>query len=245
MGHMPLGILGLSFFGTPNLQSFKFILASSLLHFSYQLVLLNAYKHSELLQVYPVARGLSPLIIVLVSTIFIGDYLSGYELLGVLCVSIALIGYGIKEIIVVSKESIKGFYLAASAGGLIASYSLLDGYGVRIAKNAIGFYSAVTVINGLLFCLFLFVFSKETFPRLILQGQKTFWIGGSASFVAYAIVVWACLHLPISVVYTLRETSIFFAVLLATLFLKEKLTVSKILLIGMLCIGVGLIKSDL
>ena len=59
------------------------------------------------------------------------------------------------------------------------------------------------------------------------------------------IVVWVCLHLPISVVYTLRETSIVFTVLLATLILKEKLTVSKIFLIGMLCVGVGLIKADL
>ena len=37
----------------------------------------------------------------------------------------------------------------------------------------------------------------------------------------------------------------FFAVLLATLILNEKLTVSKIFLIGMLCIGVGLVKADL
>jgi uncharacterized membrane protein len=43
----------------------------------------------------------------------------------------------------------------------------------------------------------------------------------------------------------LRETSVLFAVLLATVFLKEKLTVSKILLIGVLCIGVGLIKFSL
>ena len=93
--------------------------------------------------------------------------------------------------------------------------------------------------------VFLFVFNRTTFPRLILHGQKTFWIGGSASFIAYVVVVWACLHLPISVVYTLRETSVFFAVLLANLFLKEKLTLSKVLLIGMLCLGVLLIKSSL
>ena len=116
---------------------------------------------------------------------------------------------------------------------------------MRVAQNAIGFYSAVTIINGLIFCLFLLIFSKGMFPRLILHGQKTFWVGGSASFVAYAIVVWACLHLPISVFYTLRETSIFFAVLFATIFLKEKLSVTKILFISMLFIGVGLLKFGL
>ena len=208
------------------------------------MVLLNAYKHSELTQVYPVARGLSPLFIVLVSTLFFGDYLSGTELLGVLCISIALIGYGLK-LSFISKANLKGLCFAACAGGFIASYSLVDGYGVRVAQNAIGFYSAVTIINGLIFCIFLFIFNKQTFPSLILHGQKTFWIGGSASFIAYAIVVWACLHLPISVVFTLRETSVFFAVLLASLFLKEKLTVSKLSLIVMLCFGVGMIKVNL
>ena len=244
LGHVPLGILGLIFFGTPNSQSLIYVLVSAFLHFFYQLVLLNAYKHAELTQVYPVARGLSPLIIVLVSTVFIGDYLSRYELLGVLCISIALIGYGIK-ISLASKANLKGFYFSACAGCFIASYSLVDGFGVRIAQNAIGFYSAVAIINGLILCSFLFVFNRATFPRLILHGQNTFWIGGSASFIAYVVVVWACLHLPISVVYTLRETSVFFAVLLANLFLKEKLTLSKVLLIGMLCLGVLLIKSSL
>ncbi len=244
LGHVPLGILGLIYFGTPNMQSLIYVLTSALLHFFYQIVLLNAYKHSELTQVYPVARGLSPLIIVVVSTLFIGDYLSKNELLGVFCISIALVGYGLK-ISLISKASLKGFCFAACAGGFIASYSLVDGYGVRIAQNAIGFYSAVTIINGFIFCFFLLFFYKETFSSLILHGQKTFWIGGSASFIAYAIVVWACLHLPISVVYTLRETSVFFAILLATLFLKEKLTVSKISLIVMLCFGVALIKGSL
>ncbi|MAT87327.1 MAG: hypothetical protein CL532_02085 [Aestuariivita sp.] len=77
-----------------------------------------------------------------------------------------------------------------------------------------------------------------------MHGQIFFWIEGSASFIAYGIVVWAYLHLPISVVYTLRETSVLFAVLLATLFLKEKLTLSKTSLMGVLCLGVALIKSS-
>ena len=97
----------------------KFILAISLLHFSYQIVLLNAYKQPELSQVYPGVRGLSPLIILLVSAMFNGDYVSRYELLGVLCVSIALIAYGIR-ISLVPKASNKGFYFVASATSFIA-----------------------------------------------------------------------------------------------------------------------------
>ena len=94
------------------------------------------------------------------------------------------------------------------------------------------------------FVLFLFLFKKETFLGIRQQSQKTFWVGGSLGFSAYAIVLWACLHAPISLVYTLRETSVLFAILLAIVFLKEKITLGKTLLIGVLCLGVVLIKSS-
>ena len=107
------------------------------------------------------------------STIFIGDKLSGYDLFGVLCISIALTGYGI-EISLVSKATIKGFYFAASAGGFIAAYSLLDVYGVRIAQNAVGFYSAVTIINGLIFCLFCLFLAKKRFQISYCRDKRLF-----------------------------------------------------------------------
>ena len=244
LGHVPFGVLGLISFGVPNSDSLVYILASAFLHVFYMFFLLNAYKHAELSQVYPIARGLSPLILVLVGTMFLGEYLSKYEISGIVCVSIALILYGI-QIGFRSRTNLKGFYYAGWTGCFIASYSLVDGYGVRVAQNAIGYTSAVDIFSAALVCFFLFIFNRETFSGIREKGQKTFWIGGSLGFIAYAIVLWACLHAPIPIVYTLRETSVLFAVLLATVFLKEKLTLSKILLIGMLCIGVGLIKSSL
>ncbi|MAT87328.1 MAG: hypothetical protein CL532_02090 [Aestuariivita sp.] len=126
------------------------------MHFFCQLVLLNAYKHAELTQVYPVARGLSALIIILVSTTFLGYYPSKYELLGIIFILIAFTLYGVK-IGLTSKADLKGFYFAACAGCFIASYSLVDRYGVRIAQNAIAFYSAVTIINGVNFFFVIFV----------------------------------------------------------------------------------------
>jgi len=244
LGHVPFAILGLVSFGVPNSESLIYILASAVLHVFYMFFLLNAYKHAELSQVYPIARGLSPLILVLVGTIFLGEYLSKNEILGIVCVSTALILYGL-QIGFKFRANLKGFYYAAWTGCFIASYSVVDGYGVRVAQNAVGYTSTVDIFSAALVCLFLFIFNRKTFSGIREKGQKTFWIGGSLGFIAYAIVLWACLHAPIPIVYTLRETSVLFAVLLATVFLKEKLTLSKILLIGMLCIGVGLIKSSL
>ncbi len=244
LGHVPLGILGLIFFGVPNSESLVYILSSALLHVFYMFFLLNAYEHAELSQVYPIARGLSPLILVSAGTMFLGEHLSKYEISGIVCVSLALILYGI-QINFKSRANLKGFHYAGWTGFFIASYSVVDGYGVRVAQNAIGYTSAVDILSAAILCLYLFIFNKKTFLVICKQGKMTFWIGGPLGFIAYAIVLWACLHAPISIVYTLRETSVLFAVLLAIVFLKEKLTLSKILLIGMLFFGVMLIKSSL
>ena len=71
-----------------------------------------------------------------------------------------------------------------------------------------------------------------------------FFIGGTASYVAYGIVVWACLYLPIAVVSSLREASILFAVLLGLFFLKEKINLTKCLLILGLIFGVVILRLN-
>ena len=79
---------------------------------------------------------------------------------------------------------------------MIASYSLVDGYGARVTQNPIGFYSVMTLINGLLFYAYARWTEKDIIKKVINNGKKLFFIGGTASYMAYAIVVWACLYQP-------------------------------------------------
>ncbi len=244
LGHIPLSLLGLVIFGFPNWDSITFVLSSAVLHFFYQIFLLNAYKYGQLSQVYPVARGLSPLIIVLISSIFIGEVLTKDELIGVICISVALLAYGIK-INFESKVNMSGFFFAIITGCFIASYSLVDGHGARVAQNPIGFYSSLTLINGLFYFLYSILFYKGILKKLITEGKAIFWVGGTASYIAYAIVVWACVYLPIAIVSSLRETSILFALFLSTILLKEKLSLFKFVIIVIILIGILLMKSGL
>ena len=120
-------------------------------------------------------------------------------------------------------KSILRFYLALITGCFIASYSIVDGLGARITENAISYYSFVTLINSVIFIFFVKLYHPGTLKRVIYESKNVFFIGGSASFIAYAIVVWACLFLPIAVVSSIRETSIIFAMLLGIFCLKEKI----------------------
>ena len=90
----------------------------------------------------------------------------------------------------------------------------------------------------------LLVIMKKTnaFREVYTKGKKIFFVGGPLSYTAYAIVVWAFTHAPVPLVAALRETSIIFALLIGTLFLKEKLTLLKITSIFVIFAGVYLLK---
>ncbi|MFQ3184676.1 MAG: hypothetical protein ACI9RO_002326 [Alteromonas macleodii] len=64
---MPLAIIGLIFVPMPDLACWPYLLGSLAFHFGYQVCLLNSYRIGNLTQVYPVARGIAPLIVAIVS----------------------------------------------------------------------------------------------------------------------------------------------------------------------------------
>ena len=72
---------------------------------------------------------------------------------------------------------------------------------------------------------------RQIIKKIFVREKVSFFVGGTASYAAYCIVVWACLYLPIAVVSSVREISILFAVFLGLLFLKERLDFFKISLI--------------
>ena len=107
--------------------------------------------------------------------LFLNENISLQEILGILLISISLIIYGTKQYF--GKETdFKGFYLAVITGCLIASYSLVDGYGARVTQNPIGFYSVMTLINGLLFYAYARWTEKDIITKVINNGKKLFFL---------------------------------------------------------------------
>ncbi|MDA0764386.1 MAG: EamA family transporter [Proteobacteria bacterium] len=241
LGHFPLAVIGIIIFGFPDLNGLNYILISAFLHFFYQIFLLNAYKYGELSEVYPIARGASPLIITSVSICFLKDNISFFEILGIIIISFSILIYGLKQYLD-NKSNIRGFYLALITGCFIASYSLVDGFGARVTQNPISYYSVVTLVNGIIFTIFIKFYHPGILRRVAHEGKKSFFIGGAASYTAYAIVVWACLFLPIAVVSSIRETSIIFALLLGIYCLKEKFNLIKFILIAGSFFGIVLMR---
>ncbi len=227
LGHVPIAIAILPFVPSPATASWPYLIVGIGLHVGYQLFLLYSYRVGDLTQVYPIARGSAPLLVAGVSVLFLGVQLSSLEILAIL-----LIGAGIMSMSLVrqadGQRNLKAASLALCTGFFIAGYSLIDGLGARLSGSALGFYGWLTLGNAIVFSLIMMARKSQVLMDVPVRAKSVFIVGGSASFVAYALVIWAFTQAPIALVTALREISIVFALLIGVFFLKEKLDLAKV-----------------
>ena len=240
-GHVPMAILVMLFLPSPTLESIPYIILSAIIHQGYQYYLISAYKIGDLTRVYPIARGTGPIVATLISITFLGLLISKFQIL-----SIFLICFGIIILGLFSKNSLKNnktVVYSLATGFFIGSYSLADGYGARISLSPLSFLGWSFILNAMIFPFVLKSMNySNVFSRVMKEAKFIFWIGGTISYIVYGLIVWCCTQAPIPLVGALRETGIIFALLIGSLFLKEKLTLVKIISIFLIFIGVILLK---
>ena len=241
VGHLPIALMGVAFVGLPPYEALPYIILSGFLHTGYQVFLMNAYRFGALSNIYPIARGLSPLLLALVTMGFAHDELSRLELLGIGLVAGALIIFGLAQYRF-NKDGPLGVILAIITGCFIASYSLTDALGTRVTGSAFAFYGAMSFVNVLLFTGYYLCFHRDALKRLPREGMKMMVVGGGASYLAYVMVLWACLTLPVAVVSSLRETSVLIVMIFGVVFLKEELTRPKLLACVAVVCGIALMR---
>ena len=242
--HLVSGVIGMvavPFLPIPHPESWPYIFASVVLHLGYQLFLVKAYIYGDLGQVYPIARGISPLLLVFVSLFWIGEELSTKMIF-----AIGLITIGILSLMFRGKiffiHSLRPVFYALATGSFIAAYTLADGLGVRFSGNAVSYVLWLMTIE----CWPLFAITvfrrKQALMSSLQQNWKFAVPGGILSVSAYGIVVWAMQHSPIPVVSALRESSVVIAALMSIWILKEKTSAKHLIAITMVAAGVILTR---
>ncbi|PVA07824.1 DMT family transporter [Thalassorhabdomicrobium marinisediminis] len=228
IGHLPYAALGLFLAPAPDPAAYPYLLGSLVFHFGYQIFLINAYRLGDLTQVYPVARGIAPLIVAVVSVTLLNVVLGWPEVLAVVLIGTGLLSLGLVRGSGGARNP-KAALVAAITGCFIAGYSLVDGLGARAAGTAVGFYSWAAIGNAVVFAVFLRLRKPGTLRRLFTpEGRFVLTVGGLASYIAYVLVVWGFTQAPIALVTALRETSIVFALFIGVVFMKERLDVFKL-----------------
>ena len=239
-GHVPLAIVAIIFLPAPSLDSIPYIIASAFIHQGYQWYLLTSYKIGDFTKVYPIARGFGPFVTTAISILFLGVIINSS-----IFFSIFLICFGIMFLGIFDNHNfnnIKIIQYSLFTGFFIGLYSIVDGYCARISLSSVTYMSWSFILNAMLFPFVLnFKNQENVFKNLIKKGQQIFWVGGTLSYIIYIVVVWGFTQAPIPMVGALRETSILFSIIIGFFFLKEKISMIKIISIILIVIGtVGL-----
>ncbi|HYE27517.1 MAG TPA: EamA family transporter [Allosphingosinicella sp.] len=214
-----IALLLLPWFGLPPRAAWPWVLAGSALHSGYKLALIRAYGHGDLSQVYPLARGTAPLLVAVAGAFLLGERMDEARAAAVLAIAAGIM-------LMAGKGGLTraGLFWALATASFTAAYTLADGVGARIAGSASAFTLTMFVLDGLIMLTYGLALRGPAAVAALLPAWRPGVAAGAMSLGAYWIAIWAFTQAPLAMVAALRETSVLFALLIAAVVLKERLT---------------------
>jgi drug/metabolite transporter (DMT)-like permease len=218
----------------PRAASWPYLLASVAIHVFYNLLLMQCYRLGEFGQVYPLARGTSPLVVTILAAVFVHEHLAWPQIAGVLVVSA-----GLATLVLAGRRPSRAAFLAAVGTGLtIAAYTTVDGVGVRASGSPLGYIGWLMILESLCVPMFAVVRRREVLlkqpKRILLAGLAA----GALSVLAYGLVLWAQTRGALAPIAALRETSVIFGAIIATLIFREPFGRTRILATILVAAGI-------
>ena len=207
----------------------------------YSSILVQTYRIGDLSQVYPLARGTAPAAVVLLSLWLLGDTLPWNKLAGVVAISLGIVSLAWHRDLL-SHGRWKPVALAVTNGVVIASYTLMDGRGVRLSHSPIAYGGWLFLCFGLPWIPALLLYPPARRRRWEPHWAWLMVAGGGLCCAAYLFVVWALSFQSAAPVSALRETSVIFAALLGSLLLKEPFGLRRVIASAVVAAGVLLIS---
>jgi len=230
--------------------AWKYLIASVLIHAAYYYFLLKAYSFGDLSHTYPIARGLGPLLVALVSGRVIGEQLRVQDILGVVLLSGGLVALAMPLRAAVPRPGSRhglATLFAVLTGLTIAAYIIADGWGVRAAgptmPHRISYIAWLCILEG----PWLLVLAFYLRPQSVMSHLRKSWhkgvIGGLIANTGYGIAIYALVLGPMAHVAALRETSVLFGALIGTLLLGEPFGLRRVVAAAVIVVGLLLMNG--
>ncbi len=205
----------------PSSASWPFLGVSATVHVAYNLLLMRSYRLGDFGQVYPVARGTSPLLVAIGATVFAGEQLPAVRLAGVLVVSL-----GLATLVfaggVPTRAARPAIAAAILTGMAIATYTTLDGLGVRRADTAAGYAGWLFLLQGPVLPLMALAVRRARLWEQVRPHLGAGLAGGVLSLAAYGLVLWAQTRGALAPISALRETSVIIGAVIGAVVFHER-----------------------
>ena len=214
--------------GITHPAAYAWCAGSGFIHFLYWIFLTNAYREGDLSRVYPIMRS-SPALVLVAAVLFLGEQVSVQGVAGILLVAAGVYIINMKQLSsdellapvksIAHDRSTQFAFLTLIA---VACYSVVD-------------KMAVDTIHPILFAFFHLFFGMCYYTPYIVftknaamikkewnSGPIRIIMSGIIGITGYALILIAFTIDRVSYIVGLRQTSIVFAVLMGSQFLKEK-----------------------
>jgi len=233
-----------------DLAAWACVAASGAIHVLYFVVLLRGYRKADLTVVYPLARGSGPLLSSLVAIGLFGEQLTVWGIAGLAAVVLGVFliagGPGIWRNPLGPEQRARvhlGLMYGLLTGLCVASYTLVDGYGVKVLLLSPILMIYLTACVQALLLLPPVLRDRGLALQHWRRQWKTALLVGALSPLSYVLVLYALQLAPLSHVAPAREVSMLFAALLGGHLLGEGDRLARLL--GASSIGLGVVALSL
>ncbi len=236
-------------FPLPGEQLIPLLFYSYLLHIAYEWFQAAAFSRGSFTLVYPIARGVGPVITALLALLVFSETLVISQWLGLLLLSgaifsLAFINLGETQLDVEAKRGLLiSVLLAIGAGIFVALYTTIDALGIRTAIDPFTFLAWFFFLGGFGFPIIAYsrwlkMTNKPEVQPLVVRGI----FGALIAFFSFGTLMLATRIGKVSEAAALRETSIIFATGIGVLFFHEKVDLKRMFAILLIAVGAILIE---
>ncbi|WP_346836428.1 DMT family transporter [Microbulbifer sp. SAOS-129_SWC] len=219
----------------PRAGALGYLIGGALFQYLYFFLLTHSYRVLDYGTAYPVARGVTPMLVAIAALLFLDESLQPLQLTGVLLVTCGIFALIMKEL----RVSGPGILLSVGTGVAITGYTTLGAAGVRTVANPLSFVAWLEMLSagGILVSVLL------TQPLRGLSFARANLLRGSAAGMlasgAFAVALWATSVMPVAAVVATRETSILFASVISVLALNERFSPRRLIAALIIFSGIG------
>ena len=223
------------------------LLATIVTHISYFLLLGKAYSRSDLSLVYPVSRGIGPMLVPLVAIALFGESVTPPAAFGIslIIAGIFVVSWSGRFRQLIARPSIlfrdAGLGYAVLTGLTITIYTLVDKQGVAHVQPFLYMYllTAGSAVGSAPYILSRFGLAEV--KREWMTNVRAILAAGLLAFLAYGLVLTAFSLSQVSYVAPAREVGIVVGVLMGVFVLKEPFGQGRVLGSSAIVLGLVLI----
>ncbi|MCI4666271.1 MAG: DMT family transporter [Neomegalonema sp.] len=243
--------LALFVFPLPSPALWAALGATYLVHIVYEWFQAASFHRGAFTLVYPIARGTSPVATVAVALVLFNERLTLIQWLGLLLLSLSIYAFALANLrdradgAPARAALISAILTALGTGVMIAVYTNVDAYGIRLADDPFTFLAWFYVLGGVGFPI-IAAHRWRRMPSAMRPPVKDLAIrgffGAIIAFISFGALMLATRLDKIGEAAALRETSIIFGAAIGVLIFKEKIDGLRIALIIAIAAGAVLIE---